>query len=248
MKKILIANWKMNMDLCSAESFFADMPMYPSSFIGIAAPYTILSSLKERAASLGIHLGAQNMNENKCGAYTGEVSVTHLLEVGVEFVILGHSERRAYFYETDDRIERKIETAVVEGMSFILCVGETKEQKNSGQGDDIVLSQIRSALSSLTEANLKNSMIAYEPVWAIGTGNAATDLEIEQKHNLIREELVELFGAAGNQVPILYGGSVSLENLDRILLIENVDGTLVGGASLNSQTFNSMIQITGEHT
>ncbi len=229
-----------------AESFFASMTINPEICIGVAAPFTLLPLLRDHGDRLGILLGGQNMHENKEGAYTGEISAAHLLDVGADFVLLGHSERRRLFFETNETIEKKIEMAVVEGLSFILCVGETKEEHDEEVGDEVVLKQLRSALSSLIDANLQDSMIAYEPVWAIGSGRAALDHTIEAKHNLIRAGLLELFGDEGKQVPILYGGSVKPDNIEDILQIPNVDGTLVGGASLDYQEFNTMIEITGE--
>ncbi len=246
MKKILVGNWKMNLVSLEAESFFASMPINREITIGIAAPATLLRGLRDHADRLGILLGAQNMHENKAGPYTGEISAAHLLDAGADFVILGHSERRVLFHETNDQVEKKVESAVVEGLSFVLCVGETREQDEEGVGDEVVTHQIRSALSSLTEPNLKGAMVAYEPVWAIGAGQPATADQIEEKHQLIRDELIKLFGEEGKNVPILYGGSVNADNLEEILQIPNVDGALVGGASLDPQTFNEMIEITGE--
>ena len=248
MKKTLIANWKMHMTIGDAESYLASLSVVTNIDIRIAPPYTFLASIRDHAERVGVTLGGQNMCEFKEGAYTGEVSATQLKDAGAKFVILGHSERRHKFGETNKMIENKIETAVVEGLKFVLCVGETKEEKDLGKGHEVVINQLQSALSALSGQNLIESTIAYEPVWAIGSGTPATKNEIEKMHTIIREELKTMFKEDGKNVPILYGGSVSPENLPDFLSQDNVDGALVGGASLDPENFNQMIDITGEYS
>ena len=248
MKKYLIANWKMHTTAREADSFLSSVTVVNNNNIevGIAPPATHLCTMREHAQSLNIKLGAQNMHESKCGAYTGEISALMLREAGAEFVIIGHSERRHFFHETDVVLEKKIETAVVEDIPFILCVGETKAHRDAMKSEEVVKKQLAAVMTSLTSANIKECKIAYEPVWAIGTGQAASSDIIEEMHGIIREELIKLFGSEGEQMPILYGGSVGVDNLEGLLIIDNVDGTLVGRAALDPEAFNELICITGE--
>ncbi len=248
MGKCLIGNWKMFMDWRSADSFLSCTSRANGIDVRIAPPCLFLHTMREHAQGLQIKLGAQNMNENKEGAFTGEISPLMLRDAGAEFVILGHSERRHLFGESNKTIEKKVETAVVEGFPFVLCIGETIEEHKEGRGDEVISEQLSSALSSLNSANMKGCMIAYEPVWAIGSKEPASNNVIEQKHVFIRDELKKYFDEDAASISILYGGSVSPKNLDEILTIENVDGTLVGRASLDPEMFNEMIQITGDNS
>lgn len=250
MKKCLIANWKMNTTPREADSFLSSVTAvhFDNIEVCIAVPATHFSSMREHAESLNIKLGAQNMHQSKEGAFTGEISAPMLREVGAEFVLIGHSERREIFGETDEIIEKKVETAVVEDIPFVLCVGETKEDRDAMKSEEVVKGQLAAALTSLTAPNIKECKIAYEPVWAIGSGEPATSDIIEEMHGIIREELVKLFDEDGKDMPILYGGSVGVKNLDDLLTIENVDGALVGRAALDPEAFNELISITGENS
>lgn len=247
MKKSLYANWKMNKTRREAESFFAELNHVGNRTVGVAASHTLLETLSNHAPRLGVKVGAQNVSEFANGAYTGEVSATQLKDVGVDFVIVGHSERRHLFGEMDERIGKKVERVICEGIPFILCIGETEEERNSDQTESVLKRQLESALESVMEAQLRKMKIAYEPVWAIGTGKAASAKMVDETHELIREMISELYSEEiGESMPILYGGSVTLDNLEELLSRANVDGALVGGAALEASNFNQMIQMLEE--
>lgn len=244
MKKKLIANWKMNMTLREAQSFLADMPGVSDCFVAIAPPYTLLSSIGELARRLGIKIGAQNMHESSHGAFTGEISSTMLKDVGCQFVILGHSERRHLFSETDERIARKVERAIVEDMPIVLCVGETEEERDLKETEEVLERQLKSALEVLTPNQISDVTVAYEPVWAIGTGKVASLEQIESAHKAIRGYLAKMFGQkVAEETYILYGGSVQPDNFEEILSLDDVDGALVGSASLKAASFNQLIDL-----
>lgn len=220
-----------------ALTFLAALQEPRSLSLKIAAPYTLISDLRDAVTGRNIEIGAQNMNEYSSGAYTGEISLVMLKDVGAQFVILGHSERRILFGEDDERIRAKVERAVVEGFPIILCVGEKEDEK--GQTYEVLERQLSSALEDLSPEHLEKVTIAYEPVWAIGTGEAATPTEVNKIHREIQDLLLEKFAIT---LPILYGGSVSPENIGDFVRQQYVAGALVGGASLDSQKMNQMIQ------
>jgi triosephosphate isomerase len=241
MKKVLIANWKMNKLRHESAAFIENIIEQDAVDIAIVPPFLSIKELKDYALSKNILIGSQNMSEHSHGAYTGEISSTMLKDVFCDFVLLGHSERRKIFLESNDVISRKVERAVVEKMPFILCVGETLDERNLHETEEVITHMLNKALSSLTFPHWDLVTIAYEPVWAIGTGKVATKEMISTVHALIRDKLVEFSPEKGEGVRILYGGSVKSENIKEIFSIDNVDGALVGGASLEALSFNQLI-------
>ncbi len=233
MKKILIANWKMcGKSSLEALRFLKDLPAPGEKDVRIAPPFTLIREMAGN--SLGIRIGGQNVHSYAEGAFTGEISAALLKEAGADFVILGHSERRHIFGETNEFVQGKVERAVVEGLSFVLCVGELLEERESGDTFEVIQEQLDSALDGLSDDQLKKlAVIAYEPVWAIGTGKSADLKQIEEVHTFIKEKY---------PVQVLYGGSVNLENFEKVIQMPSVDGALVGGASLSSALFGQMIQ------
>ena len=207
-------------------------------------PYLILAS--EILDGSSIHVGAQNMHWESEGAYTGEVSPRMLKDVGCEFVIIGHSERRKLFGETDEIVHRKIQAALRQELHPIVCVGETLEEREEGKTTQIVESQIRGAFTGFTVEEFKKITIAYEPIWAIGTGRTATPEQAEEVHRLIRVWIADRFGReVAEEVRIQYGGSVKPENAAALLAQDNIDGALVGGASLKAESFAAIVKEAG---
>lgn len=238
MKKILIANWKMcNKSAGEALNFLKALPSSHKKDVRIAAPFTLIREMAGN--SLKIRIGGQNMHSYAEGAFTGEISSMLLKEAGADFVILGHSERRHLLGETNEFIQGKVERAVVEGLSFVLCVGETLEERELGETFDVIQSQLDSAFEDLEGEQLKTLgvLIAYEPVWAIGSGKSAEISQICKVHDFIKEKY---------PLPVLYGGSVTLENFEKLIQTNSIDGVLVGGASLGAATFGQMIQLLPE--
>lgn len=247
MKTLIAGNWKMNgtLEECGSLSVAVlDSVEKHGSFLDkveylICPPFLSLQcvrgSLNERSGL--VKLGAQNCSAHDSGAYTGDVSAQMIKNVGCEYVIIGHSERREVFGEVDDVIVEKIRKATAQGLSVILCVGETEAQREQGQEYKIVGAQLGAVLSALSsEIRADNFVVAYEPVWAIGTGKVATVDDVEAMHGFIRGQLKESL-ADSEQIRILYGGSVKPANAKEILSVPNVDGALIGGASLNAKDF-----------
>jgi len=245
MKKLIIANWKMNKLRREAIHFISNLAGQNDVEVAILPPFLSIKEAKEQALDKNIRIGSQNMSEHNHGAYTGEVSASMLKDVGCDFVLLGHSERRKIFLESNEVIGKKVERAVVENMPFVLCVGETLDEREQGETEEVISNMLTEALSSLIDKHWEHVTIAYEPVWAIGTGKVASEEIISEVHNLIREKLEELAGERAKDIRILYGGSVKSENIKEILSINNVDGALVGGASLEAITFNELISEVG---
>jgi triosephosphate isomerase len=241
MKKTIVANWKMNKLQRETSDFICNMPLQNEVNIAIIPPFLSIREAKNMAISKNIRIGSQNMSEYSHGPYTGEVSASMLKDVGCDFVLLGHSERRKIFLENNHCIARKVERAVVENMPFILCVGETLEERNLGQTEEVIDRMLDESLSDLFGNHWKLLTVAYEPVWAIGTGKVADSSCIRTVHAMIREKLIDFDAEMGVNVPILYGGSVSISTISEILSIQNVDGVLVGGASLEALSFNQLI-------
>ncbi len=209
----------------------------------VAPPFTAIHHLKFLLADTSIKLSAQNLSWEQSGAYTGEVSAEMLFDVGCEYVIIGHSERRQYFGETDDLVNKKIRAALRSNLKPIVCVGETLKQKEAGRTLAVVKAQVRGALADFGPGTLKGLVIAYEPLWAIGTGKTATPEQAQDVHNNIREILFEDFGtSSGKDVRIIYGGSVKPDNIDSLMAQPSIDGALVGGASLNADDFSRIVQ------
>lgn len=238
-KPILAGNWKMNKTRDAAIHFILDVePKLPKENVDviICAPAILLRDLVKRSDV--IKVGAQNMNEHDSGAYTGEISPIMLKDTKVEYVILGHSERRAYYNETDETVNAKIKKAQEFELKPIVCVGETLEQREAGKAFDVLSNQIRKAFDGITIENPENIIIAYEPIWAIGTGKSATSKEAQDSCKYIRELLTEIFGESiSSKIRILYGGSINVKNFKDIIAQEDIDGGLVGGSSLVENDF-----------
>jgi triosephosphate isomerase len=246
-KKILAANWKMNLTHSEAESyletFLSEIGQVNDVEIVIIPPFTAIPALVAASGKVpAVRIGAQNMHWEKNGAFTGEVSATMLRALYVKYVIVGHSERRALFGETDEIVNRKVRAALEAGLRPIVCVGETLHERDSGQVEQVLGRQLRKGLENVVEKDLPEIVVAYEPCWAIGTGRSATPAEAEQAHAYIRSDLSELFGAAAaDRVRIQYGGSVKPENAEDLMRQKNIDGALIGGASLDPRSFARII-------
>ncbi len=209
----------------------------------VAPPFTALHTVSEVIKGTHVLLGAQNMSDQESGAHTGEVSVHMLKDIGVSTVILGHSERRLVYGESDEFINRKVKLALANGLEVILCVGETLDQREAGEAEKVVEAQVRAGFDGISESDLSNIVIAYEPVWAIGTGKTATPEDADAIHSFIRKLLSELYSdKAAEEMIIQYGGSVKPNNVKDLMAKENIDGALVGGASLKSETFVPIVQ------
>lgn len=240
-KNIVAGNWKMNNDLSETETLIRELKLQnnPTEVEVMIAPsftnlWQAFNTLKENS----IEVVAQNMHYAESGAYTGEVSASMLKSLGIKTVILGHSERRAYFNETDDILAKKVDAALKNGLRVIFCFGEELKDRKSENHESIVENQIKNALFHLDSAALKNIVLAYEPVWAIGTGETASPEQAQDMHAFIRKTLADKYGKdAADEVPILYGGSVKPSNAKEIFSKPDVDGGLIGGAALNAEDF-----------
>lgn len=247
MNLVFVANWKMNHLPKDAEVFaskFATVFKSPAGAdVGIAAPYTTMAALRTAMVGLpSVMIGAQNVHWLDSGAHTGEISAVMLKDLGASFALAGHSERRQFYGETDANVARRAKTAIKHGLKAIVCIGESKEQFEAGKTNDVVLSQLRGSLAGLNPEEVLKVIIGYEPVWAIGTGLAATKEDAAKVHAVIRQELRSLFGSNGQEIPVIYGGSTSPENIGSLLSCSDIHGALVGGASLDPFKFNSLIE------
>lgn len=247
MRSYFIAgNWKMNKTVSEALELVKSLTAGLSGVehrVMVAPPFTALSAVSEALKGSPIILGAQNMSDNESGAHTGEVSVHMLKDLGVEVVILGHSERRALYGEDDAFINRKVKLALSQGLEVILCVGETLEQREAGQAEAVVEKQLDGGLKDVSLADLSKVTIAYEPVWAIGTGKTATPADADAIHKSIREKITALYSKdAAEKIIIQYGGSVKPDNATELMGMENIDGALVGGAALKAETFLPIVK------
>jgi len=240
-QKAIVANWKMNHLASDAKTFcarFASVYKQKSGVaVGIAPPFPYLDLVGSQIKTTGALLFAQNGLDKPKGAYTGEISMAQLKDVGCYGVILGHSERRQYFGETEVTLAPKIIAARENSLLPLLCVGESLAQRESGETLEVISRQ----LAILSQVGQGTLWIAYEPVWAIGTGRVATPAQVEEVHVYIRKEAIRLFGQAGAEIPILYGGSVTPENFSELLKTKEVAGGLVGGASLDPEKFTQLI-------
>ncbi len=236
-----IGNWKMYKTAREATDYIEHLlPLVkncePSIYLSV--PFTSIASASTFAKNTNVVIGAQNMNDVREGAFTGEIAGLMLKEAGAEFVLLGHSERRQIFGETDALIHRKLIRAFQDDIQPILCVGETLEERDSGKMEEVLTVQITAALDGVPKEETSRLILAYEPVWAIGTGRAATAEMAEEAHAFCRSVLAKILGKkASGEISIVYGGSVKVENSSEIIAQKNVDGVLVGGASLDPKTF-----------
>jgi triosephosphate isomerase (TIM) len=246
-KPFIAGNWKMYKTVPEATALAAALVAAAgadkSRKIMIAPPFTALHAVRETLKGSQILLGAQNACAELEGAHTGEISLRMLRDAGVAVVILGHSERRHVYGETDGLVNRKAKLALAEGFEIILCVGETLDERQRGVTEKVVETQTREGLAGVAESDLGRVTIAYEPVWAIGTGKNATPQDADAVHRFTRGVVASLYGAAaGQSMTIQYGGSVKPENIRDLMKMENIDGALVGGASLKVETFLPIVQ------
>jgi triosephosphate isomerase len=240
--RLIIGNWKMNQTQAEVKGFFA--ALNGAAKDGWIAPQTLHIPLGlQLANSEGIKIGAQNASENNPGAFTGETAMTSLKEAGAHFVLIGHSERRALYNESDSLVAAKLKQALKENLVPVVCVGETLNEREGNLTNKIVEHQVTSALAGLTPAEFSHVIIAYEPVWAIGTGKTATPEMAQEVHATIRALLKKLYPTEAEKTLILYGGSVKPDNLAELLKGQDVDGGLVGGASLKPSDFVALCQI-----
>ena len=248
-RPLIVANWKMNKNQNEAEEFIkAFKPQVASASdrdAVLCPPFTALLASRQLIEGSNVQLGGQNMSENKSGAFTGEIAADMLASVGCRFVILGHSERREYQKESDVLVNKKIVAALAENLTPIVCVGEKLEQREAGKTMDVVSTQVKGALDALPSAEVQKLVIAYEPVWAIGTGKTATSAQAQEVHAAIRDIIKDLYGSATSLgVRILYGGSVKPDNMSELMACEDIDGGLVGGASLKADSFAQIVNFS----
>jgi triosephosphate isomerase len=245
--KVIAGNWKMNKDLAESASLINDLKAKLGSGVSgvqavICPPYISLSLASELIKGTPIKLGAQNMYLEDEGAFTGEISPKMLKSAGCTHVILGHSERRQFFGETNEYINKKAKKALASGLIPIICVGETLDEREKNITDQVVSAQVKGVLKDISSADVEKSIIAYEPVWAIGTGKTATKEQAEEVHRLIRKLVGQLYSwAVAEKVIIQYGGSVKPDNAAELLHQPNIDGALVGGACLKADSFYQII-------
>ncbi len=238
-------NWKMNKTIEEAKQFLgAFLPRVPDSGpeVVVCPPYLALKTAVEHCAQSRVRVAAQNMHEQSAGAFTGEVSAPMLGEIGVDAVVLGHSERRQYFNETDDALSRKVPAALAARLEPILCVGETEGQRDAGETESVLAAQVRADLAEVDSADLAEIVIAYEPVWAIGTGRTATSEQAQEAILFIRNLVRERDERAGDAIRIVYGGSVKPGNAAELIELPDIDGALVGGASLDPGDFSAIVE------
>ena len=242
-KKLIAGNWKMYKTTAEAVAFAKEFKALFSECAteneaAVCAPYTQLAALKSELAGSGIGLGAQNMHFEEEGAFTGEISAAMLKEIGVDYCVIGHSERRQYFAEIDSTVNKKLHTAFAHGIIPIFCVGEILEERDAGEEFSVVERQVTEGLAGLDAQDVCVLVIAYEPVWAIGTGRTATAEQAEEMCAYIRGEVARLYDSeTAEKLRVQYGGSVKPENAAEILSMPNIDGALVGGASLDPSKF-----------
>jgi len=244
-RKVIAGNWKMNMLPNEAIKFIEELaPLVKDTQneVILCVPYTDLFYTLLNVQGTNIKIGAQNMHFEKSGAYTGEVSAEMLKSINVEYVIIGHSERRQYFNETDETVNKKIKAAFENGLKPIVCVGETLEQRENGTTIEVITNQTKLALEGLTDEQVAQTIIAYEPIWAIGTGKTATSEDAESSIKAIRNKIEEIYGQNVSQrVIIQYGGSVKSSNAKELFEMPDIDGGLVGGASLKPDEFSKIV-------
>jgi len=246
-KLIIAGNWKMNKTVAEALSLVQDLKIELANImtvdIAVCPPFTALSEVAKAVRGSNIRLGAQNMSEHGPGAYTGEIAAGMLKEFGVRYVVLGHSERRQYQKESDELISKKARAAHATSLQPIVCVGETLAEREAGQMEIVLQTQIRGSLAGLDRDQMVETIIAYEPVWAIGTGKTATTDQAQEAHAFIRGLLAKLYDeTTARSVRIQYGGSVKPSNARELMSQPDVDGALVGGASLEAQSFDEIVK------
>jgi triosephosphate isomerase len=246
-KLIIAGNWKMNKTVAEALALVKGLKIELVNVkeidIVICPPYTALESVSKSVIDSNLRLGAQNMSEHNFGAYTGEIAAGMLKEFLVRYVILGHSERRQYQKESDELISKRARAAHAASLKPIVCIGETLEEREGGQMEKVLTGQIRGSLAGLTADQMSETIVAYEPIWAIGTGKTATTAQAQEVHSFIRKEVAGMFDEnVARRVRIQYGGSVKPSNARELMEQPDVDGALVGGASLDARSFSDIIK------
>lgn len=242
-RPFIAANWKMNKTVPETRDFFSKfipgVADVGDADIIIAPPFTALFSAAEALKNTNIKLAAQNVFYEEKGAYTGEISPLMLADIGCSQVIIGHSERRQYFHETDDIVNKKIKTSKKAGLGVIFCLGESLDQREGGETLNVLKRQMKEGLEGI---DVSNMVIAYEPIWAIGTGKTASPEQAQEVHAYLREQLKTQYGGKAEELCIIYGGSVTPENIDILMACSDVDGALVGGASLKAESFERIVK------
>jgi triosephosphate isomerase len=246
-KLIIAGNWKMNKTVTEALALVGDLKIELANIkevdIVVCPPFTALCEVAKALRDSNIRLGAQDMSEHNAGAYTGEIAAEMLKEFSVDYVILGHSERRQYYKESDELVSKKARAAHAVSLQPIVCIGETLAERETGQMEKVLETQVRGSLTGLRKEQMGETIIAYEPVWAIGTGKTATTAQAQEAHAFIRGLLVKLFDeAVARRVRIQYGGSVKPSNARELMSQPDVDGALVGGASLEARSFADLVK------
>ena len=246
-KAFIAGNWKMFKTCAEAVETAKQLKDLVAKVsdpeVMIAPPYTALARVAEALEGSRILLGALNLHWEKEGAYTGEISAPMLVSAGCRYIIIGHSERRQYFGETDQSVNKKINAAISHDLAPVFCIGESENERETGQTFSVLDKQVKKGLEGIFVDNVNSLVIAYEPVWAIGTGKTATSKQAQEVHHFLRTLLSDLFGkATAASIRILYGGSVKPENISELMARPDIDGALVGGASLNAETFSKIVQ------
>lgn len=245
-RPIIAGNWKMNNTIAETKALIAEMkPLLKDAKcdVVICVPYTNLATAVECTKGTNIKVGSENVHWAEKGAFTGEISAKMLVELGVEYAIVGHSERRQYFGETDQTVNARTKAALAAGLKPIVCVGELLEERESGKTEEVVIRQTTEAFKDISVDELENIVIAYEPVWAIGTGKTATSQDANDTIKVIRDTMAKLYCAkcAENKVRIQYGGSMNAKNASELMAMSEIDGGLIGGASLKAEDFSKVV-------
>ena len=243
-KPIIAGNWKMNKTAGEAVSLINELkPLVADAKadVVVCPPAADLAAAAQALRGSGIGLGAQNLDYHDAGAFTGEISADMLLDLGVQYVIIGHSERREYYAETDETVNLKVKKALEKGLTPIVCVGEKLEERESGVTAEVVRKQTKLALLGVAESDVRKVVIAYEPIWAIGTGKTATADDANDTIKEIRAAVKEVFGGAADEVRIQYGGSMNPKNASELMAMSDIDGGLIGGASLKAEDFSKVV-------
>ena len=249
-KAIIAGNWKMNKTATEAKALISELiPAVKDAGceVVICVPFTDLVTAVEMTKGTNIHVGAENVHFEKSGAFTGEISADMLTDLGVEYVVIGHSERRQYFAETNETVNKRTKAALAGGLKPIICVGESLDQREQGVTEELVRMQVKIALNGVTADELKNVVIAYEPIWAIGTGKTATGAQAAEVCTFIRATIRAMYGARiARSVTIQYGGSMNPANAAELLSHEDIDGGLIGGASLDAGKFMDIVNAANQ--
>jgi triosephosphate isomerase len=246
-KPIIAGNWKMNKTAAQSRALASELKSAVTGLTGaeivVCPTFTSLAAVADAIRGSNIQLGAQNVHWEKDGAFTGEIAPSMLTELGVQYVVVGHSERRQFFGETNETVNKRARAALANRLKPIVCVGETLAQREAGQTSHVVTDQVMAGLAGFSQDDILNSVIAYEPVWAIGTGKTASPAQAQEVHELIRCMLEKLFGVeTAGKIRIQYGGSVKASNARELMSQKDIDGALVGGASLEAKGFADIVK------